>query len=117
MVSDERTAELEQADSELLDLLKRQGDQPEVIRPVDVRFKGAKADLERFRETLGRGWRVLQLIDEGDGSWALDLQREQAADAASIKALTDGAIGIEMRYDVEYDGWGCVVQAAPDVKP
>ena len=32
---------------------------------------------------------------------------EQAADEASIRALTRKCIQIEMAYGVEYDGWGC----------
>ena len=97
------------ADADVLRSLRENGDGSNVLRPVDVRFVGAVADVTALETEIGAmGWRVLQRVSLDDGSEALDVQRDQSTDTAAIRRLTETALEIEGRYRVRYDGWGTV---------
>jgi regulator of RNase E activity RraB len=97
------------ADADVLRSLRDDGDDPNIVRPVDVRFVGERANIAALEARIGStGWRVVQRVTVDNRSEALDVQREQATDPASIRRLTEAALEIEGRYGVEYDGWGTV---------
>jgi regulator of RNase E activity RraB len=48
--------------------------------------------------------------EETDGETFLFLACEQGIDEASIRALTLKCLQIELKFDVEYDGWGCTAE-------
>ena len=89
-------------DQEVLANLAENGDKPELMRSVDVSFCGSDA------ESLG--FTVLEREETEDGEMALFLARDQKADAASIKALTLLCLQIELLYDLDYEGWGCMAE-------
>lgn len=97
-----------QADQEVLANLVENGDRPEIARPVDVSFSGTRDALDRLAEQADElGFDFLDLEESEDGELCLFLVREQPADAASIRALTETCLQIEETFGVEYDGWGC----------
>ena len=103
------------ADEEVLLNLARNGDRPEIARSVDVSFRGDEDALDRLAddaETLG--FTVLEREEGEDGEISLFLARTQKADPASIKALTLQCLQIELLYDVEFEGWGCMAEAGED---
>ena len=110
-VDPERLAKEWQGDQDVLGNLARSGDRPEIPRLVDVSFRGSDDDLERLAEEASSfGFHVLEHEETEDGDPWLFLAREQTADQASIKALTLLCLQIEVMFDVEYDGWGCMAQ-------
>ena len=110
-VSPERLAEEWAADKDVLASLRENGDVPEIVRAVDVSFRGSDAALDRLEESAGElGFEVIEREADEDGEMALFLGCEQATDDASIKALTVRCLQIELLYDVEYDGWGCTAE-------
>ena len=108
-VSPARLEEEWSADKEVLASLRENGDRAEIVRPVDVSFSGSEDALDKLEEDAAE--LVFEPIErENDRGWTLFLGREQAADEASIKALTRLCLQIELAYDVEYDGWGCTAE-------
>lgn len=111
-VNPARLEEEWQADQEVLASLAENGDRPEIARDVDVSFAGNAEDLARLAEDAEElGFVVLEQEETEDGL-SLFLGREQQADAASIKALTLQCLQIEILYDVDYEGWGCMAAGA-----
>ena len=107
-VSPERLAEEWAADKDVLASLRENGDIAEIVRPVDVSFRGDDKALDRLEQNAAElGFTVIEREEDEDGEMSLFLGCEQAADEASIKALTLRCLQIELLYDVEYDGWGC----------
>lgn len=108
-------ARLEQewaADQDVLRSLAENGDRAELARPVDVSFRGSADALDRLEDAADTlGFDVIDREIDEDGEITLFLEREQPADAASIKALTVTCLEIEADYGVEYDGWGCVAES------
>ena len=49
-------------------------------------------------------------IDKAIPEVSLFLARTQKADPASIKALTLQCLQIELLYDLEFEGWGCMAE-------
>ncbi|MFS0736253.1 ribonuclease E inhibitor RraB [Sphingomonas sp. 1P06PA] len=99
------------ADQEVLKSLAENGDRAELVRPVDVSFRGSVEALDRLEDAAeALGFEVVDRETDDDGTLTLFLEREQAADAASIKALTTTCLEIEAEYGVEYDGWGCTAE-------
>lgn len=97
------------ADADVLRSLKRNGDKPSIIRPVDVRFVGSAGNIATLQKAIGSmGWRIIQRVPIGAGEEALDVQRGQTSDRDSIRRLTETALGIEAQFGVRYDGWGTV---------
>ena len=110
-VSPERLAEEWAADKDVLASLRENGDVPEIVRAVDVSFRGSDDALDRLEESAGElGFEVIEREADEDGEMSLFLGCEQATDDASIKALTVRCLQIELLYDVEYDGWGCTAE-------
>jgi regulator of RNase E activity RraB len=110
-VSPERLAEEWAADKDVLASLRENGDVPEILRAVDVSFRGSDDALDRLEESAGElGFEVIEREADEDGEMSLFLGCEQATDDASIKALTVRCLQIELLYDVEYDGWGCTAE-------
>nr|WP_295668884.1 ribonuclease E inhibitor RraB [Sphingomonas sp.] len=106
-----RLAEEWAADSDVLASLRANGDRPEIVRAVDVSFRGDEAALDRLEEDAGElGFEVIEREEDDGGEISLFLGCEQAADDASIRALTVKCLQIEVVYDVEYDGWGCTAE-------
>ena len=98
-------------DREVLANLADNGDQPEIARSVDVSFTGDDDALDRLAENAEElGFTVIDREENEEGGISLFLAREQKADAASIKALTLQCLQIEILYDVEYEGWGCMAE-------
>ena len=99
------------ADEEVLLNLARNGDRPEIARSVDVSFRGDEDDLARLADDAETfGFTVLEREEGEDGEISLFLAREQKADPASIKALTLQCLQIELLYDLEFEGWGCMAE-------
>ncbi len=110
-VSPARLAEEWAADKDVLASLAENGDRSEIVRPIDVSFRGEEEALDRLEESAGElGFTVIEREEDEDGEFSLFLGCEQTADEASIKALTLRCLQIELLYDVEYDGWGCTAE-------
>lgn len=110
-VSSARLAEEWTADQDVLASLRDAGDRPEIVRPVDVSFRGTEAALDKLEDEAEQlGFAVIEREPDEEGDMCLFLGREQAADDVSIKALTKLCLQIELAYEVEYDGWGCTAE-------
>ena len=97
-----------QADQEVLASLAENGDRAEIVRPVDVSFRGNDEALERVTEYASDlGFEFIEIEESDDGEPYLFLVRDQNVEADSIKALTKICLQIEAEFGVEYDGWGC----------
>ena len=102
------------ADKDVLASLAANGDRAEIVRLVDVSFRGDEAALDRLEddaETLGFGF--IEREEDEDGEISSFLGIEQSVEADAIRALTLKCLQIELLYDVEYDGWGCTAEAGP----
>lgn len=100
------------ADQDVLRNLAANGDQASIRRSVDVSFRGSEANLERLSEAaeeLGLTELGHEDDEQGGDPW-LFLERVQAVDEKSIRALTELCLQIEQLFDLEYDGWGCEAQ-------
>ena len=110
-VDPKRLAEEWAADKDVLQSLAENGDRAEIVRPIDVSFRGDEEALDRLEESASElGFEVIEREEDEEGEVSLFLGCEQAADEASIKALTVKCLQIELLYDVEYDGWGCTAE-------
>ena len=99
------------ADQEVLLNLVKNGDRPEIARSIDVSFRGDDEDLTRLADDAEMfGFTVLEREEDEDGEISLFLARTQKADPASIKALTLQCLQIELLYDLEFEGWGCMAE-------
>jgi regulator of RNase E activity RraB len=100
-----------QADAEVLANLLENGDRPEIVRPVDVSFRGTTEALVKLTDQAeDYGFDFVEIEEDEDGIPCLFLVKDQAADAASIRELTTTCLEIEQVFGVEYDGWGCELQ-------
>lgn len=100
-----------QADQEVLANLRGDGDQPDIVRPVDVSFRGTTQALVQLTDRAEEfGFEFIEIEEDENGEPCLFLVKEQAADDASIKELTIICLQIEQMFGVEYDGWGCELQ-------
>ncbi|MDO7841182.1 ribonuclease E inhibitor RraB [Sphingomonas immobilis] len=98
-------------DKQVLASLAANGDRAEIVRPVDVSFRGDDEALDRLEDDAGElGFEVIEREEDEDGEMSLFLGCEQTADEAAIRALTLKCLQIELIYDVEYDGWGCTAE-------
>ncbi len=98
-------------DREVLASLAENGDKAELVRSIDVSFLGSDADLDRLADDAeSLGFTVLEREETEDGDMALFLARAQTVDSDAIKALTLQCLQIEILYDVDYEGWGCMAQ-------
>lgn len=96
------------ADKEVLASLAANGDKAKLSRPVDVSFRGDEAGFERVLAIASQfGFVELDREQGEDGELYLFLECEQPVDEASIRALTNKCLQIELLCGVEYDGWGC----------
>ncbi|ABQ66805.1 hypothetical protein HY78_25900 [Rhizorhabdus wittichii DC-6] len=110
-IDPQRLEEECEADAEVLANLRENGDQPELVRPVDVSFRGSPEALVRLTDRAEEfGFEYIEIEEGEDGEPCLFLAKDQAADAASIKELTITCLQIEQIFGVEYDGWGCELQ-------
>lgn len=110
-VSPTRLAEEWAADKDVLTSLAENGDRAEIVRPIDVSFRGEEETLDRLEESAAElGFTVIEREEDEEGELSLFLGCEQATDEAAIKALTLRCLQIELLYDVEYDGWGCTAE-------
>ncbi|MBW8840856.1 MAG: ribonuclease E inhibitor RraB [Sphingomonadales bacterium] len=100
------------ANLDVLNRMKLNGDRPDVVREVDVSFRGPIENLKKLAENCAEfGFRVQNLeIDGLDEPW-LFIVRDQTADEDAIRALTSTYLQIEDAFHVECDGWGCIAQA------
>ncbi|AOH85451.1 hypothetical protein AWL63_17405 [Sphingomonas panacis] len=99
------------ADKDVLASLAANGDRAEIVRLVDVSFRGDEDALERLEddaETLG--FSFIEREEDEDGEISSFLGIEQSVEADAIRALTLKCLQIELLYDVEYDGWGCTAE-------
>jgi regulator of RNase E activity RraB len=103
------------ADQEVLLNLAKNGDRPEIARSIDVSFRGDDDDLTRLADDAETfGFTVLEREEGEDGEISLFLARTQKADPASIKALTLQCLQIELLYDLEFEGWGCMAETGEE---
>ncbi|MEP7004333.1 MAG: ribonuclease E inhibitor RraB [Sphingomonas bacterium] len=103
------------ADQEVLLNLAKNGDRPEIARSIDVSFRGDDDDLTRLADDAGTfGFTVLEREEGEEGEISLFLARTQRADPASIKALTIECLQIELLYDLEFEGWGCMAETGEE---
>ena len=103
------------ADRDVLASLREAGDRPEIVRPVDVSFRGSDTALDKLEAEAGElGFEVIEREPDEEGDMCLFLRTEQTTDDAAIKALTRLCLQIELAYDVEYDGWGCTAEDGTD---
>lgn len=110
-VSPARLAEEWAADTEVLASLRDAGDRPEIVRAVDVSFRGDDDVLDKLEgDAAELGFEVIEREEDEEGEMCLFLGRQQTADDDAIKALTLKCLQIAMAYDVEYDGWGCTAE-------
>ena len=110
-VSPARLAEEWAADKDVLASLRDAGDRPEIVRAVDVSFRGEDDALDKLEGDAAKlGFEVIEREEDEEGDMCLFLGREQTADDAAIKALTLKCLQIALAYDVEYDGWGCTAE-------
>jgi regulator of RNase E activity RraB len=110
-INPERLAAELLADADVIRSLRESGDVSSIVRPVDVRFVGDQEQIGALRVKIGNlGWKFIQTVALGDGSLALDAQREQTTDAAAIRVLTEEALRIETENNIHYDGWGTVAK-------
>jgi hypothetical protein len=101
------------ADADVVRSLRENGDDPTIVRPIDVRFEGDEAAVLRLRDAAdAAGWTVIQIVELDEASWALDVQRAQTTDEEALRLLTVEALRIEQTFGVRYDGWGTVAQSA-----
>lgn len=97
------------ADADVLRSLQENGDVPSIARPVDVRFVGDTEAVDNLQKAVpAMGWRIIQRVTLDGGEEAIDVQRNQPTDRASILALTEAALRFEAQFAVRYDGWGTV---------
>jgi len=98
------------ADQDVLANLAENGDKPEIVRAIDVSFRGDDESLSDLAaQAPSFGFSVLER-EEAEGETFLFLACEQGTDEASIRALTLKCLQIELLFDVEYDGWGCTAE-------
>ncbi|MBP2275674.1 MULTISPECIES: ribonuclease E inhibitor RraB [Sphingomonas] len=110
-VSPARLEEEWAADKDVLASLRENGDRPEIVRMVDVSFRGTEPALDRLEEDAEElGFEVIEREEDEEGEISLFLGREQTSDDDAIRALTLKCLQIELIYDVEYDGWGCTAE-------
>ncbi|GGA57344.1 ribonuclease E inhibitor RraB [Sphingomonas psychrolutea] len=110
-VSPARLEEEWAADKDVLASLRENGDRAEIVRPVDVSFRGDDEALDKLEEEAAElGFEVIEREEDEDGEVCLFLSREQTTDDAAIKGLTKLCLQIELAYEVEYDGWGCTAE-------
>ncbi|WP_404370525.1 ribonuclease E inhibitor RraB [Sphingomonas sp. MMS24-J45] len=110
-VSPARLEEEWAADKDVLQSLRDAGDRAEIVRPVDVSFRGDDEALDRLEEEAGSlGFDVIEREEDEEGDMCLFLMRAQTTDDAAIKGLTKLCQQIAQAYDVEYDGWGCTAE-------
>ena len=97
------------ADQEVLRSLHDNGDNPDLVRPVDVSFRGTRETLEELAK-VGESYNLnpIQLVKTDDGQLRLDTRTYQTTNEEAIRALTLTALQIEAEHQVIYDGWGCV---------
>ncbi|MDB5682536.1 MAG: hypothetical protein JWM75_234 [Sphingomonas bacterium] len=101
-----------EADQDVLANLLDNGDRPELPRSVDVSFRGTPDVLAKLTEAAADyGFEFIEIEEAEEGDPWLFLEREQPADAESIKSLTALCLQLEAAFGVEYDGWGCVAQS------
>ena len=99
------------ADADVLSSLRRNGDCPEIIRSIDLRFVGAQQSVSELSHAAAElGFTVTQIVHAADGETAIDLAIQSDARAASIDALTLTALQIEGQFKIRYDGWGTVAK-------
>jgi regulator of ribonuclease activity B len=99
-------------DQEVLERMRNHGDILEIVREIDVSFRGPISNLKLLAKNCGDFGFAFQSLeeDEDDDDPCLFLVRNQAADEASIRALTMAYLQIEDAFDVVSDGWGCMQQ-------
>ncbi|WP_353217541.1 ribonuclease E inhibitor RraB [Sandarakinorhabdus sp.] len=107
-IDPEQLAEELEANEDVLTALAENGDIANIVRGIDLHFKGSQTNIEMLAgnaETLG--FQFLGYAEYEDGDWAADLQIDSTTDREAISALTRRALEIEILHDVEFDGWGC----------
>ncbi|GGE04739.1 hypothetical protein GCM10011529_08860 [Polymorphobacter glacialis] len=103
-----------EANEEVLLALEANGDIAELLRTIDVHFKGPQDAIENVAEDAqGLGFRFIDFGEFEDGDWAADLQVDGPVTRPALTALITRALEIELSHDVEFDGWGCAAETGP----
>ena len=111
-IASDRWDEVWAADLDVMRNLRDNGDLPQVVRDVDVSFRGEIENLRRLK-IASSNWRfrVIELLEaDEDGQPWLFLVRSQTTDEEALRDLTTTYLQIEDSFGVECDGWGCVGQ-------
>ena len=109
------TAEIN-ADLDVIRSLTENGDVPSIVRPVDVRFAGDDVAIDRLKALVGgTTWRIVQVVPTDKGELAIDLERDQTTDSATVIELTKEALQLEEKSGARYDGWGTIAKAKTEL--
>ncbi|WP_342518532.1 ribonuclease E inhibitor RraB [Citromicrobium bathyomarinum] len=112
-VSDERLAAEWATDDEVLRSLASNGDQPEIVRSVDVSFIGDQHQLEALaKDFQADGFELAYWSETDAGEPWLFLKRIQKSDRATIHSMTRRCLQAAEEFGVEHDGWGCMAHNA-----
>ena len=112
-VSDERLAAEWATDDDVLSSLASNGDEPEVVRSVDVSFIGDQDRLEALaRDLQANGFEFADWSETDAGERWLFLKRDQKSDRETIRAMTKRCLEAAEEFGVEHDGWGCMAHNA-----
>jgi regulator of RNase E activity RraB len=111
---DRLAAELE-ADVEVLDHLAANGDRADIVRAIDVSFRGPQDALDALVEQAAdHGFVFLEFEEDEDGYPCAYFEIQSPVDRETITALTTQCLQIEAQFGVEYDGWGCTAETGKD---
>ena len=112
-ISKDRWDDAWAGDLDVLQNLRRNGDDPTLPRAVDVSFRGSVDALRRLsRACQNFGFEVQSFEEssEEDGQPWLFLVRTQAVDEEAMRNFTATYLLIEDSFGVTSDGWGCIAQ-------
>ena len=115
MIDPKRLADELAADRDVLRSLASNGDKCELVRPIDLHFKGRKSSIEALaNDAVDLGLHSQGVGQYEDGQWFIDMKIDGTTELQSIELLTKKALAIELSHFVEYDGWGCIAQIGPN---
>jgi len=95
------------ADLEVLETLRRSGDNPSIQRDIDVTFKGSARRIARLKENLvSSRWLVHTKTAVEGRVTVLAGKRRQATTLQAITEMSGKAEALARDHGVVYDGWG-----------
>jgi Regulator of ribonuclease activity B len=104
------------ADKDLIYKNRRLGDNPEIARDLDFALHAKTEERARLVHDFvidnGYGRPSVERIDADDGgvSWQLVIAIHATARPEVVCTLSAFMACLSKLYDLDYDGWGCVMQ-------